>query len=115
MNIEDILKQPDGSVEALNVNLDIIPLKDKYQILGQLLNKISRTGSITVIGLDIFTFAKFVTAGTRSLVECNDILAQNRSMDTLDNVKRFLLENNYKTETCKRDNGYYICTARYQV
>lgn len=112
MNLEEILSQPNGSIEAISVNLDATPFKEKYDIIVKLLGKLSKTGSITIIGLDVYSFAKAIMYGSSSLEEFNNILFNVKSMDSLDNIKRFLLQNNFKTESCKRDNGHYVCCAR---
>ncbi len=115
MNLDDILKQPDASIDAIGLNLDIVPFKDKYAVFLKILSKVTKTGSITITGMDLHAFSKAVLYGDKSLEEANQILEHVRSMDSLDNVKRFLLQNNFKTESCKRENGNYVCTARYQV
>ncbi len=115
MNLEEILKQPDASIDAIGLNLDIVPWKDKHEVFIKILAKITKKGSITVTGIDLHAFAQSVLYGDRSMEEANQILEHVRSMDSMDNVKRFLLQNNFKTESCKRENGHYVCTARYQV
>jgi hypothetical protein len=114
MNLEDVLKEPNASIEAVGLNLDGVPFENKYEMLGKLLQKITKTGSVTITGMDIYSFAKSVTHGDRSMEESNQIIRDVKSMDSLDNIKRFLLQHNFKTESCKREGGVYVCSARRQ-
>jgi hypothetical protein len=115
MNIEQILAEPNGSIESLNVNLDGLPINEKYDLLPKLLSKLVKGGSITISGQDIYAIAKSILYSKHTILELNSIVANIRSLDTPDNIKRFLLEHNFKTEICKRDNTYYVCTARHSM
>lgn len=115
MTIEDILQQPNASIEVLSVNLDDISLKEKYSTLEQLLQKISPKGAITIIGLDIYDLAKWIHSGSKTLAECNEYIERVKSLDTCDNIKRFLFQHSFHTKSVRRDNGYYILTAEHRL
>jgi hypothetical protein len=115
MNIDEVLQHPNGSIDNIRINLDTVPSQNRHTVFAQILEKITKTGIVTIVGLDIFSFAKSIVSGARSVEEANQILSTSQSMDTLDNAKRFLLQHNFKMESCKRDNGYYIFTARHSV
>lgn len=115
MKLEEILTQPDGSLNNLRINLDELELGQKYAVLPQLLAKCSINGTVSIIGLEIFQFGKDIVKSNKTLEELNGTINAVHSMDTLDNIKRFLLQFNFKTVSEKRENGYYVCTARHSL
>jgi hypothetical protein len=115
MNIQEILSQPDGSVDNIVINLDQFELKEKYAVIPQILAKCSLGGMVTVVGIEVFEFGKAISESTKSLDEVNQIINAAKSMDTLDNIKRFLLQYNFRTISVKRENGHYVCTARHTM
>lgn len=115
MKVEEILQQPDGSMSNIRVNLDELELNEKYSVIPQLLSKCAIDGTISIIGLEIFQFGKDIVKSSKTLEEINVILNGVKSMDTLDNIKRFLLQFNFQTVSVKRENGYYVCTSRHAM
>ncbi len=115
MKVQDVLQQPDGSIHNIIVNLDELELAQKYSVIPQLLNKCALNGTITITGLEVFQFGKDIVKSSKDLKEINATLNAVKSMDTLDNIRNFLLTHNYKTIAAKRENGHYVCTARYAL
>ena len=62
MIIQEILQHPDGSLPELNLfnQLDMVPYTERNVVLGQLIKKLSINGTISLQGLDINLFAKYV-------------------------------------------------------
>jgi hypothetical protein len=115
MNIQEILSQPDGSVNNATVNLDPLELKEKYNVIQQILPKFAIGGTLTIIGIEVFDFARAVSDSSKSIDEINSMIGAVKSMDTLDNIKRFLAQFNFKTISTKRDNCHYVCTTRHEL
>ena len=113
MNIQDILSQPDGSLKNIVINLDEVELKEKYDLITKVLAKSALDGTVSIVGIEIYEFAKSVFGSQKTLEEANVILNTVKSMDTLDNIKRFLLKFGFKTISVKREGGYYVCTTRH--
>ncbi len=115
MKIEDILAQPDGSVSNLRINLDELELTQKYNVIPQLLAKCALNGTVTIIGLEIYQFGKDIVKSNKTLEELNGTINVVKSMDTLDNIKRFLLQFGFQTVSEKRENGFYVYTSRHTL
>ena len=115
MNIQEILSQPDGSLDNITINLDHLEQKEKYAVIPQILTNCSLGGVVTIVGLEVFEFGRAISESTKTLDEVNQIINAVKSMDTLDNIKRFLLQYNFRTISVKRDNGFYVCTTRHTV
>ncbi len=115
MNVQEILAQPDGSINNITVNLDQLESKEKYNVLKQILAKSAIGGTVTVIGIEVFDFAKSISNSSKTLEEVNSVLNIVKSMDTLDNIKRFLAQFNFKAISSKRDNCHYVFTARHTL
>ncbi len=115
MNIQEILSQPDGSVDNIVVNLDQFEQKEKYALIPQILAKCSLGGVVTIVGLEVFEFGRAISESTKTLDEINQVINAVKSMDTLDNIKRCLLGYNFRTISVKRDNGHYVCTTRHTM
>ena len=115
MNVQEILAQPDGSINNITVNLDQLESKEKYNVLKQILAKSAIGGAVTVIGIEVFDFAKSISNSSKTLEEVNSVLNIVKSMDTLDNIKRFLAQFNFKAISSKRDNCHYVFTARHTL
>lgn len=115
MTIEEILAQPDHSVQESFINLDAINYGNRYNVLRQILNKHAIGSTINIGGIDIYSFAEWIIYSKKEIHEINSVIENIKSLDTLDNVKRFLLENHFKTTTFKRDNGQYAITAKHTL
>lgn len=114
--IDDLLKQPDGSIKEIDLGdeLDNVEFEKKYEILTNLLKKISKGGSIRISGIDIAVLGVLINSSLVSIPDVNKFL--KTSVDRMVNVERFLETQGFLiTERRIIENGKYLLSARYKV
>lgn len=118
MNIDEILKAPDFSLDEINIGdyLDTVSFPQREETLRKILVKLNPYGEISLSGTDIGTITSVISKNIIGIPEANSILENIKSMTMLNDVERFFYQNNFKVVK-KNIEGYgkYFLSARHAM
>lgn len=118
MNIDEILKAPDFSLDEINIGdyLDTVSFPQREEALRKILVKLNPYGQITLSGTDIGSLTSVISKNVINVQEANAVLENIKSMAMLSDIERFFYQNNFKVIQ-KNIEGYgkYFLSARHAM
>lgn len=114
MIIDEILKHHDNSLDNIEVSLDNMDYKAKYELLPKLISKVSKGGTFTIVGTDAISLATLIKSNLITIEAYNEIIKNSQSIDSMVLVERFI--NSCGLTTTLRniiEDGKYILSTRY--
>jgi hypothetical protein len=113
MNIETVLKHPDGSVKALDINNLLDSVAERSELLQQIAKKIRYEGTLELIGVDLDEVVRAYQQGYIELPEVNEKLyAGRQSASTAEKMISELRSLNFQVINVRSNHHTYYIRAK---